>query len=56
MVLPMAVFGAMKYFFGMTSAVMSLGILGLIGFLLRDKFFNLIVKIYRTEKDLPSPF
>ncbi|MFN8362230.1 MAG: DUF5687 family protein [Cloacibacterium normanense] len=29
---------------------MSLGILGLIGFLLRDKIFNLIVKIYRTEK------
>ncbi len=28
MVLPMAVFGAMKYFFGMTPAVMSLGILG----------------------------
>ena len=50
MVLPMAVFGAMKYFFGMTPAVMSLGILGLIGFLLRDKIFNLIVKIYRTEK------
>ena len=50
MVLPMAVFGTMKYFFGMTPAVMSLGILGLIGFLLRDKIFNLIVKIYRTEK------
>lgn len=50
MVLPMAVFALMKYFFGMTPAVVSLGVLGLIGFMLRDKIFNMIVKIYKTEK------
>lgn len=50
MLLPMAVFGLVKYFFGMTAAVISLGILGLIGFLLRDKIFGLIVKAYKTEK------
>lgn len=50
MILPMAVFGLMKYFFGMTSAVISLGVLGLIGFLLRDKIFDLIVKTYKSEK------
>lgn len=48
--LPMAVFGGIKYFFGITPAVISLGFLGLIGFLLRDKIFDRIVKIYRTEK------
>jgi len=50
MVLPMAVFGASKYFFGTTAAVASLGILGLIGFLLREKFFDFIVKLYKKEK------
>ncbi|HBN6778185.1 TPA: hypothetical protein L3251_003821 [Elizabethkingia anophelis] len=34
----------------MSAAVISLGILGLIGFLLRDKIFDQIVKIYRSEK------
>jgi xanthosine utilization system XapX-like protein len=34
----------------MTPAVLSLGILGLIGFLLRDKIFDKIVKIYKSEK------
>ena len=40
----MAVFGIVKYFAGMSAAVISLGILGLIGFLLRDKIFDQIVK------------
>lgn len=48
--LPMLVFGLMKFFFGMTPAVISLGILGLIGFLLRNKIFGWIVKAYKTEK------
>lgn len=50
MALPIVVFGGIKYFLGMTPAVLSLGILGLIGFLLRDKIFNKIVKIYQSEK------
>ena len=44
MLVPMAVFGIVKYFAGMSAAVISLGILGLIGFLLRDKIFDQIVK------------
>lgn len=50
MVLPMAVFGASKYFFGTSVAVVSLGVLGLIGFFLREKFFEFIVRIYKKEK------
>lgn len=50
MVLPMAVFGVSKYFFGTTAAVASLGVLGLIGFFLREKFFDFIVKLYKKEK------
>ncbi len=50
MVLPMAVFGVSKYFFGTTVAVASLGVLGLIGFFLREKFFDFIVKLYKEEK------
>lgn len=50
LLLPMAVFAAVKYFFGIYPAVASLGFLGIIGFMLRDKVFNMIVKVYRTEK------
>ncbi|WP_226063478.1 DUF5687 family protein [Kaistella polysaccharea] len=47
---PMAVFAVVKYFFGLEMAVASLGILGLAGFLLRDKIFDQIVKTYKTQK------
>lgn len=50
MLLPMAVFGITKYFFGMTAAVVSIAILGLIGFLFREKIFDIIVKHYKKEK------
>ncbi|MBV6879270.1 DUF5687 family protein [Epilithonimonas ginsengisoli] len=50
MVLPMAVFAGTKYLFGTTAAVASLGFLGLIGFLFREKFFDFIVKLYKKEK------
>lgn len=50
MVLPMAVFAGTKYLLGTTAAVASLGILGLIGFLLREKFFGFIAQLYRKEK------
>ncbi|MDN3606027.1 DUF5687 family protein [Kaistella yonginensis] len=50
MILPMGVFAVVKYFFGIYPAVASLGILGIIGFLIRDKIFDIIVKVYKTEK------
>lgn len=50
LLVPMAVFAGVKYFFGIYPAVASLGILGIIGFLMRDKIFDSIVKIYKTQK------
>lgn len=50
MILPMVVFGVMKLFFGIYPAVFALGVLGLLGFLFRDKIFDLIVKVYKEEK------
>ncbi len=50
MILPAAIFGIVNYFVGLFPAVLTLGILGIIGFLFRDKIFDRIVKIYKTEK------
>ncbi len=50
LLLPMAVFAIVKYFLGIYPAVASLGVLGIIGFLLRDKIFVSIVKTYKTQK------
>ena len=50
MLLPMAVFAIVKYFLGIYPAVASLGILGIIGFMMRDKVFGYIVKVYKTQK------
>lgn len=50
LLIPMVVFATMKYFFGIFGGVFSLGILGIVGFLIRDKIFDYIVKIYKTEK------
>ncbi|MGZ5262206.1 MAG: DUF5687 family protein [Kaistella sp.] len=50
MIIPMGVFALVKFFAGIEIAVASLGILGLTGFLLRNKIFDHIVKIYRSEK------
>ncbi|PIE49985.1 MAG: hypothetical protein CSA38_05515 [Flavobacteriales bacterium] len=50
LLLPMIVFAGVKYFFGIYIAVIALGILGLIGFLLRNKIFDKIVKRYKEEK------
>ncbi|MDR2237520.1 MAG: DUF5687 family protein [Chryseobacterium sp.] len=50
MLLPMAVFALAKYIFGITGAVISVAILGLIGFLIREKIFDIIVKHYKREK------
>ncbi|PKF72916.1 DUF5687 family protein [Chryseobacterium sp. PMSZPI] len=50
MLLPMAVFAITKYFFGITAGVISIAVLGLIGFLFREKIFDIIVKHYKKEK------
>ncbi|WP_394660415.1 DUF5687 family protein [uncultured Chryseobacterium sp.] len=50
MILPMTVFALMKYFFGITAGVISIAVLGLVGFLLREKIFDIIVKHYKVEK------
>ncbi len=50
LLLPMAVFALMKFFAGMIAAVVSLGVLGLVGFFVRDKIFDQIVKVYKTQK------
>ncbi len=48
--LPMAVFGLMQYFFNITAGVISIAVLGLIGFILREKIFDIIVRHYKVEK------
>jgi hypothetical protein len=50
MILPMGVFALVKYFLGIYPAVAGLGILGIIGFMFRDKIFDTIAKVYKTEK------
>lgn len=50
MLLPMAVFAGAKYLFGITAGVISIAVMGLIGFLLREKIFDIIVKHYKREK------
>lgn len=50
MILPMAVYGAMNYFFGIQAAVISIAALGLLGFVLREKIFDIIIKKYKSEK------
>ncbi|WP_265132675.1 DUF5687 family protein [Chryseobacterium oranimense] len=50
MLLPMGVFALTKYFFGITAGVVSIAILGLAGFLFREKIFDIIVKQYKNEK------
>ncbi|MFC3160199.1 hypothetical protein SAMN05443633_102478 [Chryseobacterium arachidis] len=50
MLLPMIVFALMQRFFDITAAVISIAILGFIGFLLREKIFDIIVKHYKVEK------
>lgn len=50
MILPMVVYGAMNYFFGIQAAVISIAVLGLLGFALREKIFDIIIEKYKSEK------
>lgn len=50
MLLPMAVFAVAKSLFGIAAGVIGIAIMGLIGFLLREKIFDIIVKHYKKEK------
>lgn len=50
MLFPMVIFAVVKYFFGMFVAMLTIAIIGAVGFILRDKVFDFIVKIYIKEK------
>lgn len=50
MLIPMAVFGIVEHFFGIGFAIFAIAILGITGFLLKDKIFGYIVKLYKKEK------
>jgi len=50
MVIPMLIFGGVHYFFGMAAAIGAIAVLGIIGFLLRERIFNIIVGIYKKQK------
>lgn len=50
MLLPMAVYGVAVYFHSVTAGVISIAILGVIGFLFREKLFDIIIKKYKSEK------
>lgn len=51
MLLPMAVFYVMNYFFNISTAVISVAVLGVLGFIFREKIFDIIIiKKYKTEK------
>ena len=50
MLVPILVYGFVNNLFDQIAAVVALGVLGIIGFLLRNFIFDLIVKVYRTEK------
>lgn len=50
MLLPMVVFWGANYFLGTVGGVAAIAILGIIGFLLREKIFDYIVKLYKKEK------
>lgn len=50
MIVPMVIFGVMQAVVGIGAAILAIAILGIIGFLLKDKIFNYIVKLYKREK------
>jgi hypothetical protein len=50
MLLPMGVFALTKYLWGITGGVISIAIIGIVGFFLREKIFDIIVKLYKKEK------
>ncbi|WP_300671616.1 DUF5687 family protein [Soonwooa sp.] len=50
MLLPMLIYGVVNKFAGTVAAVAAIAILGAIGFLLREKIFDYIVRLYKKEK------
>ncbi|MBQ0151853.1 MAG: hypothetical protein KBS61_03040 [Chryseobacterium sp.] len=48
--IPMSVFGVVDYFFNIYYGILCIAILGIIGFLLKEKTFNYIVSLYKKEK------
>jgi len=50
MIVPMAVYGIVEKVFGISVAVTSIGVLGLIGFIFHEKILDIVIKKYKTEK------
>jgi hypothetical protein len=50
LLLPMLLYGLGTVFIGKTAGLIFVAIAGVLGFVLRDKVFSLIEKIYKTEK------
>ncbi len=50
LLVPMAVYGIVKYLAGIYAAVAVVGVLGIVGFLLRDRIFRYIATLYQTRK------
>ena len=50
MIVPMAVYGIVEKVFGISVAVTSIGVLGLIGFIFHEKILDIVLKKYKTEK------
>ncbi len=50
LLVPMAVYGIVKYLAGIYVAVAVVGVLGILGFLLRDRIFRYIATLYQTRK------
>ncbi|MGX9986678.1 DUF5687 family protein [Soonwooa purpurea] len=48
--LPMLIFGGANHFFGTIGGVVAIAAVGIIGFLLREKVFDYITKLYKKEK------
>lgn len=50
MALPMLIYGITSTFFNTVAAVVAIAVVGVIGFLIREKIFDYIVRLYKKEK------
>lgn len=50
MILPMAVFLLLYFFVNSTAALIAIALMGVLGFLLKNKIFDIIIKTYKSEK------
>ena len=50
LVLPIALFSLGNYYFSTSTGCLIVGTVGILGILLKEQIFNLIIKTYKTEK------